>query len=165
MRDPWRATLTATDAGWSRPPLIGFLDTLDAEADAVHTATERLWRARVAVIDSWTARLYAPPVAVEPPRLAVIAAVLAGNVSPEPTIPTYNLRTLIAEVQGVLEAATDSATINAATAFAAAVSAAVEAAQAAGQVDDTAGVAAAAAAVQRASAVAVEAMTAGQRWI
>ncbi|MCV7316208.1 MULTISPECIES: hypothetical protein [Mycobacteriaceae] len=102
---PWRATFRAecTDTDWTQyEPLIA---AIEAAQQPVLAALAQRHRLRAAVLDSWATRLYAPPLAVQPPAMLALAAAVHNRPPPQPSVPCYQLDAMLAELQSVLVAA------------------------------------------------------------
>ncbi|GAT07611.1 uncharacterized protein RMCN_0744 [Mycolicibacterium novocastrense] len=72
----------------TRCALEELVEVVDRVCGAVHTALSQLFRARAAVVDSWAARLYAPPIT-----------------RPEGGIAEYDIDTMRGELRAAREAA------------------------------------------------------------
>jgi hypothetical protein len=123
----------------------------------VYEVLDQLWHAREAVKDRWIARLYGPPLPVKPySQTAFLAAALAGQASPEPSVPKYDGRDARVELAAASAARAKAGHI--ATDFATDIRDAVNAADAAATRGDYQAVAAAEAAIRCAADTALRAL-------
>lgn len=139
------------------PAMAAFSQVVTDAYTRVYEVLDRLWRARETVKDRWIARLYGPPLPVKPYSQTVfLAAALAGQASPKPSVPTYDGRDARAELAAVSAARVEASRI--ATNFATDVIDAVNAADAAATRGDPRAVTVAEAAIRRAADTALTAL-------